>query len=670
MFSFEDDAPVVTLDAEAPGLGSEFVDESLDAPNGQNDGVAQAVLAAATVQAQFASAHGADGAGSTVYSLELDTGDADSVGSGLYAVDPLEADGQGAEIQLSQVGDVVSGKVGDTTYFTLTIDPDSGEVTLDLLGNIWHGDSDDADDAEVLQLAEGVLMLTLTLTDADGDSADESIDLGAAGVFSFEDDGPVFTSVMDAVLSSASTTAFSGRYEAGFGADGLNYLSVALAESGTYGGVAVSFVQSATDEDGVFKVDVTNAADEVVFSFYYTTTTNAVSDGGDGSVEFHAFSNLLDPAGSPFFELTVNADGTYTFEMISNEVITSTTVSGDDFDAFGPIGEVATEDGSLVIRGSDDVNASDQGIGVQTPKINPGQWLEMDFLNNQGYVSFTLQQWTGGTAAALLAISFDGVAFDFDPIAGGTQDLSVLKGTERITAIVDEDLAGTWVYDAATKTYTIYVESAFSNLRLDHESGNGFNINDITYDQITTIEDLALNFNLAVTDGDGDMSALDDELTITMLSPDAAISAAADGVDGNDGVVLVGNGADDTLLGGDGDDILIGELGNDTLTGGGGADTFVFAELGLAHADVITDYSFAEGDKIDLGALLDANFGVASDVNDFVHITAVSATEVKLEVDVDGVGGDFVEVATLNNVAVGDKVMLLIGGQEHEYEIV
>ena len=130
---------------------------------------------------------------------------------------------------------------------------------------------------------------------------------------------------------------------------------------------------------------------------------------------------------------------------------------------------------------------------------------------------------------------------------------------------------------------------------------------------------------------------------------------------------VFGEGGDDTLTGGEGDDILIGELDNDNLTGNGGGDTFVFAEVGLDHVDVITDYSFNEGDKIDLGALLDANFVVnSSAVTDFVQITA-AGPDATLQVDVDGVGGDFVEVATLSSVGVGDTVILLIGGQEHEY---
>ncbi|WP_419762144.1 DUF5801 repeats-in-toxin domain-containing protein, partial [Aeromonas jandaei] len=72
------------------------MDESLVSLGGVGgDGVASASLSAADVQAQFAPAFGADGQGSIGYSLAL-TGS--NVASGLYAVDPLAVNGQGAAI--------------------------------------------------------------------------------------------------------------------------------------------------------------------------------------------------------------------------------------------------------------------------------------------------------------------------------------------------------------------------------------------------------------------------------------------------------------------------------------------------------------------------------------------------------------------------------------------
>lgn len=69
---------------------------------------------------------------------------------------------------------------------------------------------------------------------------------------------------------------------------------------------------------------------------------------------------------------------------------------------------------------------------------------------------------------------------------------------------------------------------------------------------------------------------------------------------GND--YLDGLGGNDALDGGTGNDTLVGSLGNDTLTGGANADTFVFDYL-LEGIDVINDFRFFEGDKIQISQL-------------------------------------------------------------------
>ena len=87
------------------------------------------------------------------------------------------------------------------------------------------------------------------------------------------------------------------------------------------------------------------------------------------------------------------------------------------------------------------------------------------------------------------------------------------------------------------------------------------------------------------------------------------------GTSGND--ELAGGGGNDRLEGRLGDDRLDGESGNDTLLGGSGADTltggsgadqFVLTGLsesspGILNRDVISDFSPAQGDRIDLSAL-------------------------------------------------------------------
>ena len=61
---------------------------------------------------------------------------------------------------------------------------------------------------------------------------------------------------------------------------------------------------------------------------------------------------------------------------------------------------------------------------------------------------------------------------------------------------------------------------------------------------------------------------------------------------------IYGGSASDSLIGGVGSDIMSGGPGNDYLSGGGGKDTFEYADGG--GADLIADFSHAEGDQIDL----------------------------------------------------------------------
>jgi serralysin len=139
--------------------------------------------------------------------------------------------------------------------------------------------------------------------------------------------------------------------------------------------------------------------------------------------------------------------------------------------------------------------------------------------------------------------------------------------------------------------------------------------------------------------------------------------------------VLTGGGGDDILRGNDGKDELIGGLGADSLnggvgkdrlTGGLGADLYVWGAVALliANADAITDYTFAEGDKIDLQGLVpDTSAGFAID---YVHVVA-DGSDLLVQVDPDGTTGraKFATAYTLSGTNSGgtDTVRLSFGGQ-------
>jgi Ca2+-binding RTX toxin-like protein len=71
---------------------------------------------------------------------------------------------------------------------------------------------------------------------------------------------------------------------------------------------------------------------------------------------------------------------------------------------------------------------------------------------------------------------------------------------------------------------------------------------------------------------------------------------------------LSGGAGNDTLSGGAGNDVLSGGAGLDILTGGAGADTFVFGPANATSTDKVTDFSSAEGDRLQFQA---SDFGLS-----------------------------------------------------------
>ncbi|TNI70104.1 hypothetical protein CF109_19645, partial [Aeromonas veronii] len=285
----EDDVPRVVLADDAPRLDA-MVDESLASLGGVGgDGVASATLSGANVQAQFNPAFGADGQGSIGYRLAL-TGS--NVASGLYAVDPLAVNGQGAAIVLNQVGNVITGSVGAVSYFTLTINPTTGEVTLALLGNVWHGNTSSADDSVALSVGKGVLTLVQTVTDTDGDRASASVDLGANDVFRFEDDGPSISAgsaandslqVDESNLSLNASTSFASLFTSSFGADGAGTLVYSLNVSAA--GADSGLNDTATGQDILLYLESGSVVGRVGGSSGSVAFTLSVNSSGEVTLD-------------------------------------------------------------------------------------------------------------------------------------------------------------------------------------------------------------------------------------------------------------------------------------------------------------------------------------------------------------------------------------------------
>ncbi|WP_300973034.1 DUF5801 repeats-in-toxin domain-containing protein [Sphingomonas sp. LHG3406-1] len=204
---FKDDGPDSSLavESDVPTL---VLDETQPAGNDTDGAGAPGGLASVTVgfASNFAAvSYGADGAGSTAYSLVL-TGS--NVGSGMYALqggdrsandgDPV---GRGAEILLSQNGNTITGSVGEVPYFTITIDPATGAVTFTQLQPVWNPEAGDSfDEAAMINMVENSLVVRQTVTDSDGDSDSSDVDV-SKGVFLIQDDGPVARNDADSIAA-------------------------------------------------------------------------------------------------------------------------------------------------------------------------------------------------------------------------------------------------------------------------------------------------------------------------------------------------------------------------------------------------------------------------------------------------------------------------------------
>jgi Ca2+-binding RTX toxin-like protein len=112
---------------------------------------------------------------------------------------------------------------------------------------------------------------------------------------------------------------------------------------------------------------------------------------------------------------------------------------------------------------------------------------------------------------------------------------------------------------------------------------------------------------------------------------------------------LTGGAGIDTLNGGNGNDLLIGGAGADRLTGGAGVDRYDYNAI-TEGLDTITGFvRGASGDKLDIRDVL-VGYTAGANINNFVQLSGGASTTVS--VNADGVGTDFVALATLQNVTM------------------
>jgi T1SS-143 domain-containing protein len=248
--------------------------------------------------------------------------------------------------------------------------------------------------------------------------------------------------------------------------------------------------------------------------------------------------------------------------------------------------------------------AVDNNADVGIPWINTVDFSNSisEFSNGRESITITIN----GTPYSYSAIYGSGNGSNFDNAAAGL--VGTLNGVSGVTAEYNRD----------QNTFTIQ----------------------------TTFNPGTITATSTSNDTQGDVNTVQSgTLATDQAAPDVDTTHATDGgfvlngLDGND--ILIGSDGDDILNGGDGNDILFGGSGFDTLTGGDDADTFRFDETAFEDihvTDVITDYNLAEGDALDVTALLDSLLGEENEATFATHLRATvdgGNTTVSVQTDAD-----------------------------------
>ena len=238
---------------------------------------------------------------------------------------------KGVEVHYATDGSDIIGVAGSREVFRLH-DNGDGTFTFTLKDQVDHVPNLPADD-DTQTLAIN-LASAFTATDGDGDSV--QLTNGTLAV-NIQDDIPYFGTTTDATVTQLHTVV-GGTFDFHIGADEPASFTVTPP---TISGVDVS---ESTDQNGVI------------------TLTGTFHDSGN-----------------PYYVLTVNPNGTYTFELDGFPTTTTTLdpVNLQQSPGFGPLLEKDYD--GFTLLSDQGLNGSAQGVGVGSNRIEGGDHLTVQF---------------------------------------------------------------------------------------------------------------------------------------------------------------------------------------------------------------------------------------------------------------------------------------------------
>ncbi|TRC77879.1 type I secretion C-terminal target domain-containing protein, partial [Mesorhizobium sp. WSM4307] len=431
-----------------------------------------------------------------------------------------------------------TGVISGSTVFVLDVAPD-GSYAFTLSEPLVH---------PTVGTTEETMNVTIgfTVTDGDSDAATGSLTVQV------NDDTPTFTHITNGIVANQDNNVVVGTHNLAFGADG---------------------------EQSIEITPLTNISGLT----YLPVVHNA-----DGSADL-----IAQAGGSNFFDLKINADGTYKFTLIESRPVANQT-----FDFSGVSGGASTIQFTLgdatfkavdtnnngSIGSTEELKPTSNGFGVQNGNLDVGEQFQVNFATAIDKLNFFVEHEAAGAFT---------MTWTTNTGQSGT-------ATTSVDGLLTIDPTG----DFTSITFTVTEGKAkFDNFG---------------YSKLILPSDQTFNFSVSGVDGDGDHSA-SQTLSITALGEHPA------------GTPINGTAGDDAITGTSGSDTINGLAGGDTMTGGAGADTFIIGTgestpvIGgsgnagtISGYDIITDF-VAGTDKLTLpGTLVAATAGLVDGAGDSV----------------------------------------------------
>ncbi|KLN62507.1 hypothetical protein WH96_03195 [Kiloniella spongiae] len=493
-----DDNPTADI-ALLNGVEIDLDETENDGDDTENDGLLADVTVSAADLFVNSSIFGADGeaaSGATEYALNLT--DRHPVDSGL--VDAIT--NEEVILTLEAGGDIVGSSTTGGEVFRVSVDADTGDVTVTQSRVLEHDDTDhdEADTPEIMN--SGILNLIVTVTDADGDQSADSVDLGS--VIQFEDDGPSISDdyagrIKEKRLddNDPDNTTLTGKMDVDFGSDGGSVTGIEfkgwtdsedLDPSGITlysGGVVVIFTSAVVASELVY---TGSAAGQDVIKIVIDQAT------GDYTV------TQLGPVDHP--------DVSYDSE---HDAIPDGQSHSNDYDPIDLRFEVTVTDGDgdtdtadLTVRIEDDEVDSRSVFADENVFID--ETTLVDGIDDNSFISGTLELGLGADGGSVTDIWFD----SWEDSEDGRPDGEILQsgGQDVIFGAVTDDGNGNLVLvgkvgvqeivvvtiNKTSGDYTIELKGP-----IDHPDNGG------NHDPVT------LSFRYETIDGDGDqdISALE-----------------------------------------------------------------------------------------------------------------------------------------------------------------